>query len=64
MAKKLDAYKGLLQQIRNDLRRQHPEWIQPNGRCPMCDSYEARLLKLLHAPTSEPNGNSAAAMFC
>jgi hypothetical protein len=65
MGTKLDAYKGLLQQIRSDLRRQHPEWIEPDGCCPMCDSYEARLLKLLDVPTArEPNGNSAAAMFC
>ena len=29
------------------LRIQHPEWIQPNGESPMCDSYEARLMKTL-----------------
>ena len=64
MAKKFEGYKGLLQQIRNDLRRQHPEWIEPDGCCPTCDSYEARLLKLLDAPTAgEPNPNSAAAAF-
>jgi len=45
----LDTYAILLQQIRNDLLRQHPEWIQPDGQCPMCDSYEARLIKLLDA---------------
>jgi hypothetical protein len=64
VGKKLDAYKGLLQQIRKDLRRQHPDWVQPNGQCPMCDSYEARLVKLLDAPTpGEPNRNSLAAVF-
>ena len=47
MARKLDTYAGLLQQIRNDLRLQHPEWIEPNGQSPMCDSYEARLIELL-----------------
>jgi hypothetical protein len=49
MPHKIDTYAGLLQQIRNDLRLQHPEWIQPNGQCPMCDSYEARLIELLDA---------------
>ena len=49
---KLDTYAGLLQQIRNDLRRQHPEWIQPNGESPVCDSYEARLLELLNVSTT------------
>ena len=61
---KVDAYAGLLQQIRHDLLLQHPEWIQPNGQCPMCDSYEARLLELLDASTpGESNGNSTAANF-
>ena len=31
----------------DDLRIQHPEWVQPNGESPMCDSYEARLMKTL-----------------
>jgi hypothetical protein len=49
MRHKVDTYAALLQQIRNDLRLQHPEWIEPNGRCPMCDCYEARLIELLDA---------------
>jgi hypothetical protein len=64
MAHKIDTYADLLQQIRNDLRLQHPEWIQPNGQCPMCDCYEARLIELLD--TSKPGGaneNSLAAIF-
>ena len=64
MVHKVDTYAVLLQQIRNDLLRQHPEWIQPNGQCPMCDSYEARLIKLLHlSAPGESNGNSAATIF-
>jgi hypothetical protein len=47
MSHQVDTYADLLQQIRNDLRLQHPEWIQPNGQCPMCDCYEARLIELL-----------------
>jgi hypothetical protein len=63
MAQKGDIYARLLQQIRNDLRLQHPEWIQPNGASPMCDSYEARLIKLLDASKAgESNGNSRAAI--
>src|SRR5437762_11166312 len=27
----------LRQQIRHDLRVQHPEWVEPNGGCPKCD---------------------------
>ena len=41
------TYTELRQQIHDDLRIQHPEWIQPNGECPMCDAYEARLVELL-----------------
>ncbi len=43
----IHTYAELRQQIHNDLRIQHPEWIQPGGESPMCDSYEARLVKLL-----------------
>lgn len=53
MAHHAETYAGLVRQIRNDLRRQHPEWIQPNGQSPICDSYEARLIKLLEALTPQ-----------
>ena len=49
MAHKVHIFAELLRQIRNDLRIQHPEWIQPDGESPMCDSYEARLMELLAA---------------
>ena len=39
----------LREQIHNDLRHQHPDWIEPSGESPMCDFYEARLLELLGA---------------
>jgi hypothetical protein len=29
------------------LRIQHPEWIEPNGDCSTCESYESRLAQLL-----------------
>jgi len=48
-AHNVHTYADLLHQIRNDLRIQHPEWIQPNGDSPICDSYEARLIELLTA---------------
>ena len=49
MAHKVRTFAELLRQIRNDLRLQHPDWIQANGQCPMCDCYEARLIELLDA---------------
>jgi hypothetical protein len=41
----------LRQQIHDDLRIQHPEWIKPNGACPECDFYEARLMEELDTLT-------------
>jgi hypothetical protein len=49
MAQKIHTYTDLLQKIHDDLRIQHPEWIQQNGESPLCDSYEARLMELLDA---------------
>ena len=48
MAQKIHTYTDLLQKIHDDLRIQHPEWVKPNGESPMCDSYEARLMKTLN----------------
>ena len=47
MSHQIHTYTELRQQIHHDLRIQHPEWVQPNGSSPMCDSYEARLIELL-----------------
>jgi hypothetical protein len=47
MFHRLRTYADLLKQMHDDLRIQHPEWIQPNGESPMCDSYEARLMETL-----------------
>jgi hypothetical protein len=46
---KVRTYTELREQIHNDLRLQHPEWIEPSGESPMCEFYEARLLELLGA---------------
>ena len=47
----IHTYTELRQQIHDDLRIQHPEWVQPNGQCPMCDVYEARLVEELESLT-------------
>ena len=46
-SQEIHTYAELRQQIHDDLRMQHPEWVQPNGECPICDSYEARLMEEL-----------------
>jgi hypothetical protein len=60
MAQEIRTYSDLLQKIHDDLRIQHPEWIQQNGESPLCDSYEARLMELLDASMpGESNDNIA-----
>ena len=55
------TYRELRQQFHDDLRIQHPEWIQPNGECPMCDAYEARLTELLGPSTRTADNESVSA---
>jgi hypothetical protein len=45
--RQIHTYAELRQKIHDDLRIQHPEWVQPNGQSPMCDACEARLTELL-----------------
>ena len=47
MSEQIHSYSELQQQIHEDLRIQHPDWVEPNGDCPTCDSYESRLAELL-----------------
>jgi hypothetical protein len=48
---KVPAYVQLQQQMHEALRAQHPEWIEPTGDCPTCESYESRLAELLGLPS-------------
>jgi hypothetical protein len=59
MVHEVHTYADLRKQIHEDLRLQHPEWIQPNGKSPLCDSYEARLMKTLQ---SLPQSNATILM--
>jgi hypothetical protein len=47
MFNKTYSYTQLQQQIHHALRIQHPDWVEPNGNCPTCDSYESRFAELL-----------------
>ena len=47
MSHRIHTYTELRKQIHDDLRIQHPEWVDPNGESPKCDSYEARLMEQL-----------------
>jgi hypothetical protein len=58
MSPQIHTYTELLQQIHDDLRIQHPEWVQQNGESPTCDSYEARLMELLDPSTLRGSNES------
>jgi len=53
------SYTQLQQQIHDALRVQHPEWVESNGDCPTCESYESRLAELLRL--SSPSEHRSAA---
>jgi len=48
----VEAYIQLQQQMRDALRREHPECVDQDGRCPTCEAYEARLAELLGVPAT------------
>jgi hypothetical protein len=43
----IGSYVQLQHQMHAALREQHPEWIEKNGDCPTCESYESRFAELL-----------------
>ena len=57
----IHTYTELLKQIHDDLRIQHPEWVQSNGESPVCDFYEARLMELLGTSTRTGSNESIVA---
>ena len=56
MSHQIRTYTELRQKIHDDLRLQHPEWVQPGGESPICDSYDARLMELIDALTRSEVG--------
>ena len=54
----IHTYTELRQQIHDDLRIQHPEWVDPDGKSPMCDSYESRFMELLATLKGDPTSLS------
>ena len=63
MSDKIRSYNELRKLIRASLRIQNPEWVEPNGESPICDSYEARFAKLLGLshPLEDGTANSQEA---
>ena len=55
----IHSYADLQRQIHDALRVEHPEWVQANGDCPTCESYESRLAELLGKVTASYTVSSA-----
>jgi hypothetical protein len=53
------SYVQLQHQIHDALREQHPEWIEENGDCPTCESYESRFVELLNVFQSNERKSAA-----
>jgi hypothetical protein len=47
MQKEIRTYAELEKQMRDALREQHPDWVDPNGDCPTCRIYEERFAQQL-----------------
>ena len=62
MSRQIDTYTQLRQQIHDDLRIQHPEWVESDGGSPRCDSYDERLMELLDRLTRRGSNESVAAI--
>ena len=45
--RQVQTYAELKEQLHRDLLAQHPEWIDADGNCPTCDSYDRRLAELI-----------------
>jgi len=58
---RIRTYADLQEQLHRDLLAQHPEWIEANGDCPTCDSYDRRLAKLISVFQSATNNSVAQA---
>ena len=55
----LQGYAQLQRQVHEALLKEHPEWIKPNGECPMCEIYESRLAELLGLQSSSEYRSAA-----
>jgi hypothetical protein len=64
MYHQIHTYTELQQQIHDDLRIQHPEWVEPNGASPTCDAYDSRLTKMLDTLTRRGPNESIVPLRC
>jgi len=56
-------YTELQREMREALRTQHPEWVNPDGNSPICDLYEARFAELLRLAAPGKQGENGATFY-
>jgi hypothetical protein len=59
MLDEIASFISLQRDIHEALRLQHPEWVQPDGSSPICDSYEERFAELLRLFTTQEERSAA-----
>jgi len=59
MSSENHPYFAIRRQIHDALREQHPEWIEPNGNSPICESYDLRFAELLGLSSSGEDQSAA-----
>ena len=52
------TYRQLQRQLHKELLAQHPEWIDADGNCSICDDYDRRLAQLISIFKSESKTTS------
>jgi len=55
------TYAELQEQLHRDLMAQHPEWIDAEGNCPTCESYDRRLAEMISSFQSANRQSKAQA---
>ena len=59
VTKEVEPYVQLQRQMHEALLKEHPEWVEPNGECPMCEAYESRLAELLGLSSATEHRSAA-----
>jgi hypothetical protein len=63
MPNEIHSYSELQHQIREALRIQHPEWVEPNGDCPTSDSYEVAPGRITRSQSALKRGENGQILF-
>jgi hypothetical protein len=63
MPNEIHSYNEFQHQIHKALRIQHPEWAEPNGECPTCESHEYSPGRITRSQSALNRGENASIML-